>query len=101
MCKETTKHKTSTHELNLEPPKNYRRKQGSSRELGYQLKGDLSHIYRFLSRQIIKDIHPQRNIYIRNGSIKREQGIQKEVINIRRILLLKSIAHSSNLSHYI
>ena len=82
MCKETNKHKTSTHELNLEPPKNYRRKQGSSKELGYQLKSDLSHMYRFLIRQIIEDIHPQRNIYIQYGTKKREQGIQKEVINI-------------------
>ena len=75
--------------------------QGSSKEIGYQLKGDLSHMYRFLIRQTIEDIHPQRNIYIRNGSRQREQGIQKEVINIKTRLLLKSIAHSSNLSHCI
>ena len=41
--------------------------QGSSKEIGYQLKGDLSHMYRFLSRQIIDDIHPQRNLHILNG----------------------------------
>ena len=58
-------------------------------------------MYRFLIRQIIEDIHPQRNIYIQDGSGEREQGIQKEVINIQTRLLLKSIAHSSNLSHYI
>ena len=39
-------------------------KQGGSKEMGYQLKGDLSHMYRFLSRQIIDDIHPQRNLHI-------------------------------------
>ena len=39
-------------------------KQGGSKELGYQLKDDLSHMYRFLSRQIIDDIHPQRNLHI-------------------------------------
>ena len=33
-------------------------------EIGYQLKGDLSHMYRFVSRQIIDDIHPQRNLHI-------------------------------------
>ena len=58
-------------------------------------------MYRFLIRQTIEDIHPQRNIYIRNGSGKRVQGIQKEVMNIQTRLLLKSIAHSSYLSHYI
>ena len=31
--------------------------QGSSKEIGYQLKCDLSHMYSFLSRQIIDDIH--------------------------------------------
>ena len=36
--------------------------QGSSKEKKeYQLKDDLSHMYRFLSRQIIDDIHPQRS----------------------------------------
>ena len=39
-------------------------KQGGSKEIGYQLKDDLSHMYRFLIRQTIEDIHPQRNIYI-------------------------------------
>ena len=34
--------------------------QGSSKKKGYQLKDDLSHMYRFLSRQIIDDIHPQK-----------------------------------------
>ena len=82
--------KASTHETNSEPPKNYRRKQGSSNELGYQLKGDLSNMYMFLFRQTIEDIHPQRNIYIRNGLGKREQGIQKEVINIQMRLLFKA-----------
>ena len=38
--------------------------QGSSMQIGYQLKDDLSHMYRFLSRQIIDDIHPQRNLHI-------------------------------------
>ena len=38
--------------------------QGSSKKIGYQLKDDLSHMYRFLSRQIIDDIHPQRNLHI-------------------------------------
>ena len=75
--------------------------QGSSKEIGYQLKGDLSHMYRFLSRQTIDDIRPQSNLHIWDGSGKREQGIQKEVINIQTRLLLKSIAHSSNLSHRI
>ena len=32
--------------------------QGSSKEIGYKLKCDLSHMYRFRSRQIIDDIHP-------------------------------------------
>ena len=45
-------------------------KQGGSKEIGYQLKDDLSHMYRFLIRQTIEDIHPQRNIYIRNGPEK-------------------------------
>ena len=75
--------------------------QGGSKGIGCQLKGDLSHMYRFLTRQTIEDIHPQRNIYIQNGAEKREQVIQKEVINIQKILLLKSIAHSSTLSHCI
>ena len=73
----------------------------AQKELGYQLKGDLSRMYRFLIRQTIEDIHPLRNIYIRNGSGKREQGIQTEVINIQTRLLLESIAHSANLSHCI
>ena len=38
--------------------------QGSSKEIGYQLKGDLSHMYRFLSRQIVDDLHLQRNLHI-------------------------------------
>ena len=38
--------------------------QGSSKEIGYQLKGDLSYMYKFLSKQIIDDIHPQRNLHI-------------------------------------
>ena len=77
-------------------------KQGGSKELGYQLKGDLSHMYRFLIGQTIEDIHPQRNIYIQNGPGKRKQGIQKEVINIQTRLLLKSIDRKStrlNSSH--
>ena len=41
-------------------------KQGGSKEKGYQLKGDLSHMYKFLSGQIIDDIHPQRNMYVQN-----------------------------------
>ena len=32
-------------------------KQGGSKEIGYQIKGDLSHMYKFLSRQIVNDIH--------------------------------------------
>ena len=71
------KNKISTYETNLEPPNNYRWKQGSSKELGYQLKGDLSHMYRFLIRQTIKDIHPQRNLHIWNGRWRRDHGIQK------------------------
>ena len=39
-------------------------KQGGSKELGYELKGDLSHMYRFLSRHTIEDIHPQRKLHI-------------------------------------
>ena len=39
-------------------------KQSGSKEIGYQLIGDLSHMYRFLSRQIIDDIHQQRNLHI-------------------------------------
>ena len=58
------------------------KKQGGSKEIGYHLKGDLSHMYKILIGQTIEDIHPQRNIYIQNGAGKREQGIQKEVINI-------------------
>ena len=42
-------------------------KQGGLREIGYQIKGDLSHMYRFLSGQIVDDIHPQRNMYIQKG----------------------------------
>ena len=30
----------------------------------YQIKGDLSHMYMFLSRQIINDIYRQRNLHI-------------------------------------
>ena len=33
-------------------------KQDGSKEIGYQLKDDLSHMYRFLLRQTIEDIHP-------------------------------------------
>ena len=52
-------------------------KQGVSKEMGYQIKGDLSHMYKFLSRQIIDDIHPQRNLHIWNGWWWRDHGIQK------------------------
>ena len=38
--------------------------QGSLKEIEYQIKGDLSHMYRFLSRQIVNDIHRQRNLHI-------------------------------------
>ena len=38
--------------------------QGGSKELGYQLKGDLSHMYRFLNGLTIDDLHPQRNLHI-------------------------------------
>ena len=86
----------------MEPPKDYRIKQGSSKELGYQLKGDLSHMYRFLIRQIIEDIHPQRNIYIQDGAKKKRTRYPKGSHKyIQTRLLLKSIAHSSNLSHCI
>ena len=40
------------------------KKQGGSKEIGYQIKGDLSHMYRFLSRQIVDDMHPQRDLHI-------------------------------------
>ena len=43
----------------------------AQKEIGYQLKGDLSHMYRFLIRQTIEDIHSQRNIYIRNCTGKK------------------------------
>ena len=49
------------------------KRQGSSKELGYQPKGDLSHMYRFLIRQIIEDIHPQRNIYIQDGAKEKKR----------------------------
>ena len=49
----------------------------AQKEIGYQLKGDLSHMYRFLIGQTIKDIHPQRNIYIRNGSRKKRTRYPK------------------------
>ena len=39
-------------------------KQGGSKNIGYQIKGDLSHMYRFLSGQIIDDIYPQTNLDI-------------------------------------
>ena len=32
--------------------------QGGSKEIGYQIKGDLSHMYRYLCRQIVDDMHP-------------------------------------------
>ena len=32
--------------------------QGTSKEIGCQLKGDLSHMYRLLIGQTIEDIHP-------------------------------------------
>ena len=76
-------------------------KQGGSKEMGHQLKGDLSHMYRFLSRLIIHDIHPQRNLHIWNGRWRRDHGIQKGSHEYTKRLLLKSIAHSSNLSHCI
>ena len=76
-------------------------KQGGSKDMGYQLKGDLSHMYKFLSRQIIDDIHPQRNLHICNGLRRGDHGVQREVMNIQTRLLLKSIAHSSSLSHCI
>ena len=52
-------------------------KQGGSKEMGYQLKGYLSHMCKFLSRQIIDDIHSQRNLHIWNGQWRRDHGIQK------------------------
>ena len=58
-------------------------------------------MYMFLCGCISSMVCLIRNLYIWNGSGKREQGIQKEVINIQMRLLLKSIAHSSNLSHCI
>ena len=39
----------------------------TQKKIGYELKGDLSHMDRFLIRQILEDIHPQINMYIRNG----------------------------------
>ena len=36
-------------------------------------------MYRFLSRQIVGEIHPQRNMYLQSGSCMREQGIQKGI----------------------
>ena len=77
MCKDANKIKIGTHERNLEPLRIIDKNQGSSKEIGYQLKGDLSHMYRFLSRQIIDDIHPQRNLYIWNGRSRGDHGIQK------------------------
>ena len=44
--------------------KESKNKQGGSKEIGYQLKGDLSHMYRFLSKKIVDDRHPQRNMHI-------------------------------------
>ena len=68
--------------------------QGSSKEIGYQLKGDLSHMYRFLSRQIMMIyIHKETCTYemVDEG----ETTVSKrEVMNIQTRLLLKSIAHS-------
>ena len=63
MCKDANKIKIGTHETNWSHQRIIDKK-GSSKEIGYQLKGDLSHMYRFLSRQIIDDIHPQRNLHI-------------------------------------
>ena len=69
MRKDANRNKTSTHEkFSFQRQERIKdNKQGDSKEIGYQLKGDLSHMYRFLSRQIIEDIHPQRNMYIQNG----------------------------------
>ena len=65
--------------------------QGSSKEIGYQLKGDLYLMYRFLSRQIIYDIHPQRNLHIWNGRWRGDQGIQKGSHEyIKEIISLKA-----------
>ena len=51
--------------------------QVSSKKIGCQLKDDLSHMYRFLSRQIIDDIYPQRNLHIWNGRWRGDHGIEK------------------------
>ena len=73
---------------------------GSSKEIGYQLKGDLYHMYRFIGRQIVDDLHPQETCTYE--MVEEENTVSKrEVMNIQKRLLLKSIAHSSNLSHCI
>ena len=46
-------------------------KQGSSKEIGYQLKGDLSHMYRFVIRQTMK-------IYIRKETYTYEMVREKK-----------------------
>ena len=44
-------------------------------------------MYRFLSRQIVKDIYRQRNLNIENGRRKGDHGNQKEVMNIQEEII--------------
>ena len=37
--------------------------QGSSKEIGYQLKGDLSHMYKFLSGEILKIYTQKKHVH--------------------------------------
>ena len=62
MRKDINRNKTNTHEkFSFQSHERIKdNKQGDSKEIGYQLKCDLSHMYRFLSREIIEDIHPQK-----------------------------------------
>ena len=66
-----------TNEKKLSHQRIIDKNQGSSTEIGYQLKGDLFNMYRFLIRQTIDDIHPQINLHIWNGRWRGDHGIQK------------------------
>ena len=63
------------------------KKQGSSKEIGYQLKGDLSHMYRFLSRQIIDDIHHKETCTHEMVDEGETTVTKREVMNIQKEII--------------
>ena len=70
-------------------------KQGDSKETGYQLKGDLSHMYRFLSRQLVGILELVNIFFLKRSLYLGWDYLMFESLKIGIVLWLNHIFGSS------